>query len=57
MIKFDKTVMYKGRVCYAGEAFEYDEADEKLLVKMGGRVVGEEKQPVRPVAEKKTKTK
>lgn len=56
MIKFDKTVLYKGQVRYAGEAFAFDEADEKMLVKMGGKVVGE-KQPVRPVEEKKTTKK
>lgn len=57
MIKFDKTVLYKGQVRYAGETFAFDEADEKMLVKMGGRIVGEEKQPVRPVEEKPKRAK
>ena len=57
MIKFDMTVMYNNEIKYAGEAFEYKSEDEKMLVKMGGKIVGEEKQPVRPVEEKETKKK
>ncbi len=55
-IKFDMTVMYKNQIKYAGEAFEFDEKDEKVLVSLGGRIEGD-KQPVLPVIEEEEKPK